>query len=216
MKIKQVYSPNFDDVEITVEFVVIHYTAMNVKSTLAHFKSPHSKVSSHFVISSEGVAYEVVPALKSPAKCAWHAGKSKLKIGKKIWENFNAFSIGIELENLNGNLLPYGAKQYQTLVKILKALVKKYPALNNPQRIIGHEQIAGFRGKADPGYLFNWDKVYRAVFPGRRYPNRKAVVTAAQQRALSKLLGITSKKYKSHPQFWPKLNQALENAKAES
>jgi len=49
-------SPNYDPVQIPVEFLVLHYTAGNLESTLALFLDPSKEVSSHIVIDESGGA----------------------------------------------------------------------------------------------------------------------------------------------------------------
>ena len=44
---RQFRSPNFDAVQIPVEFLVLHYTAENLQDTLEIFKDTNRKVSSH-------------------------------------------------------------------------------------------------------------------------------------------------------------------------
>lgn len=195
MKLRQdLRSPNFDADLIAVEFVVIHYTALDLKHSLKVLCDPTRKVSCHLVISEAGEVFELVPCLDGQAARAWHAGESKLVLDNKEWVKFNDFSIGIELENSNGNVFPYPQVQMQALFDLLRSLRKTYPALNDPNRIIGHEQIAGFRGKCDPGRLFDWQKLFSEVYPGLTAPQRGAALRSWWMRALCSLLW-----------FWPKL-----------
>jgi len=151
-------SPNFTDLDIPVEFVVLHFTATPIERTLAIFTDPSKEVSAHFVIDRRGGVYELVPCLGGSTKRAWHAGKSRMEVAthsdSRIVEAFNDRSIGIELENVNGNLFPYTEAQYAALFSLLERLKALYPALARPAAIVGHEQIAGFRGKSDPGSCF--------------------------------------------------------------
>ena len=158
------FSKSFDDTEISVEYIVIHHTAVSLEETLEIFDSEEQEVSAHLVIDTEGGVYEIVPCLDCNPKRAWHAGESKLVCGDEILERFNDFSIGIELVNLDGNIHKYPDKQIDVLITVIKDLQERYPSLSDPSRIIGHEEIAGFRGKIDPGKLFPWKKVREAVF----------------------------------------------------
>ena len=101
----------------------------------------------------------------------------------KQWKNFNAFSIGIELINLNGNLFPFTDQQYQSLFKVLNHLKNKYPALESEKRILGHEQIAGFRGKKDPGVLFDWPLLFQKVY--KKQKNLNPVLTKKQAKSIN-------------------------------
>jgi len=169
-------SPNFSDLNINVEFVVIHYTAASLERTLELFTSAQSEVSAHLVIDRDGAVYEMVPCINSVAKRAWHAGKSRLLTGRdgdpKIVEGFNDCSIGIELVNLNGNVFSYTEDQYASLFGVIERLKGIYPNLQSPQSIVGHEQIAGFRGKADPGRRFEWQRLFSVCYPNQGAPER--------------------------------------------
>ena len=166
MKIFKAYrSPHFKDQIIPVEFVILHYTAQSLKESLNIFLSPESKVSCHLLIDRDGSTYELVDCWEVRAKKAFHAGHSLWRGSEnKNWKGFNNFSIGIELVNWNGNLFPYPDKQYQSLFEVLTHLKTQYPQLKNPDRLLGHEHIAGFRGKKDPGYLFDWSYLFQNVY----------------------------------------------------
>ena len=164
---KKFRSFHFEKKTIPVEFAVLHYTAQSLKQSLQIFMNPNSTpVSCHLLIGEEGEIYELVSCWKSAPYKAFHAGKSSFIDSKgKKWENFNHFSLGIEIVNWNGNLFPFKENQYKSLFFTLDHLKKIYPALQNPDRILGHEQIAASRGKKDPGYLFDWEKLFKNVYP---------------------------------------------------
>lgn len=182
-------SPNFTDLEIPVEFVVIHFTATTLERTLSIFSNPASEVSAHLVIGRDGAVYEVVPCLDGNARRAWHAGKSRMEVGAqgaaRVVESFNDRSIGIELVNVNGNLFPYTEAQYAALFGVLDRLKALYPALKRPEAIVGHEHIAGFRGKSDPGLCFEWDRLFAVCYPNQGSPRRLPVC----RRALADKMG---------------------------
>ena|SRR3989344_3767566 len=156
-------SPNFSSLEIPVDFLVIHYTACNLSRTLDIFKSTERKVSAHFVIDTDGTVYDLGDFLNGPILRGAHAGKSHLELDGIKYVNFNQFSIGIELINLNGNLLKYSEEQYSALGKLVNHLQERFPNLKNSERIVGHEHIAHWRGKADPGVLFDWKKFFTSI-----------------------------------------------------
>ena len=148
-------SPNFESANIPVKFAVIHYTAQSLKESLNIFLSPRSQLSCHLLIDREGAVYELVECWSGVCKKAFHAGQSRfLDSEKKRWEGFNDFSLGIELVNGNGNIFPFKKTQCESLYKVLSHLKKLYPALRNPDRIVGHEHIAGYRGKKRSRPLF--------------------------------------------------------------
>ena len=106
------------------------------------FASLHRlQVSAHFLVRRSGRCLQFV----SCDQRAWHAGVSRWR-GR---ENCNDFSIGIELEGLEGQR--FEAAQYRTLARLLKLLYGRYPIAE----VVGHEHVAPGR-KHDPGAGFDW------------------------------------------------------------
>ena len=99
------------------------------------------QVSAHFFVRRGGELVQFV----SCNDRAWHAGPSSW-CGR---DNCNDFSIGIELEGLEGST--FESAQYETLSDLCSAVAQRYPI----QHIAGHEHIAPGR-KADPGAGFDW------------------------------------------------------------
>lgn len=170
-------SPNFTELEIPVEFAVLHYTAASLNRTLEIFENRASEVAAHLVIDRDGTVYEVVPCLDGKPLRAWHSGRSRFVTSagaeQRVFEAFNDFAIGIELVNENGNIFPYTDAQYAALFAVFERLKTLYPALQRPQSVVGHEQIAGFRGKVDPGRFFEWQRFFSVVYPGQGMPARE-------------------------------------------
>jgi N-acetyl-anhydromuramoyl-L-alanine amidase len=106
------------------------------------------KVSTHFFITREGVLWQFV----SVDQRAWHAGVSSFQ-GR---EQCNDYSIGIELEGLEGEV--FEAAQYGCLAQLCHALRERYPIAH----VVGHEHIAPGR-KQDPGPGFDWALLVRSV-----------------------------------------------------
>lgn len=106
------------------------------------------RVSAHFFVRRIG---EVVQFVSCDQR-AWHAGASHWR-GR---DNCNDWSIGIELEGLEGER--FERAQYRALIRLLHALRACYP-LNE---VVGHEHVAPGR-KADPGARFEWPRVARAL-----------------------------------------------------
>lgn len=102
------------------------------------------EVSAHFFIPRNGEVWQFV----SCDDRAWHAGRSQWN-GR---ENCNDFSIGIELEGLEG--LTFEDAQYQSLSELMHAIASQYPLTH----LAGHEHIAPGR-KQDPGPGFDWSKL---------------------------------------------------------
>ena len=103
-------------------------------------------VSAHFLVRRDGQLLQFV----SCDQRAWHAGQSTWR-GR---DNCNDFSIGIELEGLEGDA--FEAAQYRALTGLLRAISRRYPVSD----LAGHEQVAPGR-KHDPGPGFDWAALRR-------------------------------------------------------
>ena len=99
------------------------------------------EVSAHFLVRRDG---DVLQFVSCDAR-AWHAGASTWR-GR---HECNDFSIGIELEGLEGER--FEAAQYAALVRLLAPLRRRYPIA----AVVGHEHVAPGR-KNDPGAGFDW------------------------------------------------------------
>lgn len=202
---KSLPSPNTDHSLVDVQFLILHYTACSLEKTLDLFQSPYSKVSSHWVIDETGVIFEIIPSLKPPPQKAFHAGVSRLQMQEKVWEDFNSCSIGIELINRNGNLFQYPKKQYQALLNLTLVLQEHYPILKNPDRILGHEHISGFRGKIDPGHMFPWNQYFSDIGLSS-FPKRKGCLPEEIKERFEDQVKNLDESEKD----WPTLNTMLE------
>jgi AmpD protein len=109
------------------------------------------RVSAHFLIRRDGSLLQFVPC----ALRAWHAGASSWQ-GR---ERCNDFSIGVELEGTD--LLAYADAQYAMLVRLTRALRRRYPIAD----VAGHDQVAPGR-KSDPGSAFDWVRYRRLAALG--------------------------------------------------
>lgn len=113
------------------------------------------QVSSHFVVRRTGEVLQFV----SCDDRAWHAGRSAWR-GR---EGCNDFSIGVELEGLEGET--FDDRQYTALVPLLEAIALRHPLAD----VAGHEHVAPGR-KIDPGPGFDWDRLQRALhWPRERF-----------------------------------------------
>jgi hypothetical protein len=139
-------SPNYDNRAYgEISAIVMHATANdNLEGVINWFGQQRGKdsVSAHYTIGKAGRIVQHV----ADEKRAWHAGKSFWK-GR---ESLNAWSIGIELVNLNDGRDPYPEAQHQANVQLCAYLCKRYAI--NPDMIVTHYQISPGR-KTDPrGY----------------------------------------------------------------
>lgn len=213
MEIKQKHLPyNYDAQPVPVEFLIIHYSATSLDGLLRIFLDEQAKVSSHFVISENGDVMELVPCLDGVAYRAWHAGYSRWA-DEREWTGFNDFSIGIELINRNGNVFPYADKQIAALKELIHLLQAKFPTLKSSHRILGHEQIAGYRGKIDPGIQFNWRNIFNACYPGQAMPVLQPVLPPETAAVLDRYLRKNHRMSCNNDQFWQQLNTLLEQRK---
>ena len=99
------------------------------------------EVSAHFFVRRDGAVLQFV----SIEDRAWHAGLSS-------WggrDDCNSWSIGIELEGLEGDA--FDAGQMRALVRLLRAI----DAVSPVRHVVGHEHVAPGR-KRDPGPGFDW------------------------------------------------------------
>lgn len=112
------------------------------------------QVSSHFLIRRDAQLLQFV----SCDERAWHAGRSSWQ-GR---DNCNDYSIGIELEGLEGE--PFEPVQYTCLAELLQRLAQRYPL----QWVVGHEHVAPGR-KQDPGSGFEWPRLMSLLGWPRRY-----------------------------------------------
>ena len=109
------------------------------------------QVSAHFLLRRDGQLLQFV----SCDQRAWHAGTSSWA-GR---DNCNDWSIGIELEGLEGTT--FAPAQYPALSTLLRAVRRRYPV----QALVGHAHVAPGR-KQDPGPGFDWALLQRQTgFP---------------------------------------------------
>lgn len=114
------------------------------------------RVSAHFFIRRDGACVQFVSCLER----AWHAGAS-------VWRgrpNCNDFSIGIELEGVEGER--FEASQYVRLRELLTAVAGRGRCID----VAGHEHVSAGR-KGDPGCGFDWACAVAGLgWPARCFP----------------------------------------------
>ncbi|MEO1169270.1 MAG: N-acetylmuramoyl-L-alanine amidase [Pseudomonadota bacterium] len=153
MPIVETPSPNFNDRELPVSMLVMHYTGMiDGASAIRRLTSADSGVSSHYVVNEDGTVLRLV----DEGKRAWHAGAS-------YWRGItdvNSASIGIEIVNPGHEFgyRPFPPDQIAAVVRLTHEIRKRHdiPRAN----VVGHSDVAPAR-KQDPGELFPWDKLAR-------------------------------------------------------
>lgn len=124
------------------------------------------EVSAHFYVRRTGELWQFV----SCDDRAWHAGASSWR-GRA---NCNDYSVGIELEGLEGD--PFETAQYDMLARLCAELALRYPVAG----VAGHEHIAPGR-KLDPGPGFDWPDLHRRLgWKDETFPLTTAVTPAAK------------------------------------
>jgi len=142
-------SPNFDERQLPVSMIVLHYTGMpDVSGALQRLTSPEAKVSSHFLVAEDGQVVRLV----AEEKRAWHAGKS-------YWRgvtDVNSASVGIEIVNPGHEFgyRPFPDEQIAALIPLVADIKDRHGIGRG--NVVGHSDIAPAR-KEDPGELFPWD-----------------------------------------------------------
>lgn len=184
-------SPNFNDRPsgCGVDTVVIHYTGMKSSGdALERLCSSEAKVSSHYLIDTNGDLYKLVDENKR----AWHAGISHWA-GR---DNVNDYSIGIELQN-SGHEYGYHQflkEQMQCLIDLLAEITTNYNIL--PYNIVGHSDIAPER-KMDPGELFDWKYLADnglSIWPSKNYSVKSGGRVIARAGDDNQYIGTIQKK----------------------
>ena len=141
--ITNIASPHYSIRTNPIKFIIIHYTELTFDDALDRLCNPLSKVSSHYLIKSDGKIFELVDT----SNVSWHCGVS-------YWnglDTINDHSIGIELDNLGCEA--YSIEQMNSCIDLCKILMSRYNIPN--ANILGHSDIAIDR-KIDPGIFFDW------------------------------------------------------------
>ena len=142
-------SPNFDERQLPVSMIVLHYTGMpDAAGALQRLTSPEAKVSSHYLVAEDGQVVRLV----AEEKRAWHAGKS-------YWRgvtDVNSASVGIEIVNPGHEFgyRPFPDEQIAALIPLVADIKDRHGVGRG--NVVGHSDIAPAR-KEDPGELFPWD-----------------------------------------------------------
>ena len=147
-------SPNFDARALPVQIIVLHYTGMvSAEAAIARLADPDAKVSAHWLVAEDGQIVRMV----DESQRAWHAGRS-------FWRGItdvNSASVGIEIVNPGHEFgyRPFPGVQIDAVVALVAAAVARFGVA--PANVIGHSDIAPAR-KADPGELFDWERLASA------------------------------------------------------
>ncbi len=165
-------SPNFSSRSAAPSLIVLHGTGTKgIKSAINTFMT--KKSAAHYVIDLDG---QIVKMVREEDR-ARHAGSKPLNSHWKGQDDVDEFSIGIEIVHENQKNKPYTKDQYDSLLKLLKAITAHF-STTSKSNIAGHSDIAieippktparilGRKG-GDPGKVFDWSKLEAAGFgPG--------------------------------------------------
>ena len=141
-------SPNFDERQLPVSMIVLHYTGMaDAQSAIDRLRSPDAGVSAHYLVKEDG---EVVQMVDEEMR-AWHAGRS-------YWRGItdvNSASVGIEIVNPGHEFgyRPFPDEQVASIIPLVADIKERHGIGRG--NIVGHSDVAPAR-KEDPGELFPW------------------------------------------------------------
>ena len=141
-------SPNFDQRQLPVSMIVLHYTGMpDAEGALARLTSPEAKVSAHYLVDEQGLIFRLV----DEGDRAWHAGKSYWRGVSDV----NSASVGIEIVNPGHEFgyRPFPDSQVAALIPLVGEIKARHGVSRG--NVVGHSDIAPAR-KDDPGELFPW------------------------------------------------------------
>jgi N-acetylmuramoyl-L-alanine amidase len=147
-------SPNFNDRQLPIGMVVLHYTGMQSGAEAIYWlANPQSGVSAHYVVAEDGTVLKMV----DESKRAWHAGRSWWRGVTDV----NSASIGIEIVNPGHEFgyVPFPTPQIDAVHALVAEICARHAIL--PANVVGHSDIAPTR-KEDPGELFDWPRLARA------------------------------------------------------
>jgi N-acetylmuramoyl-L-alanine amidase len=148
MDITRCPSPNFDERQLPVSMIVLHYTGMpDAEGALNRLRSPYAKVSAHYLVDEKGEVFQLV----DEEKRAWHSGRS-------YWRGItdvNSASVGIEIVNPGHEFgyRPFPDEQIASVIPLVADIKERHGIGRG--NVVGHSDVAPAR-KEDPGELFPW------------------------------------------------------------
>lgn len=126
----------------SVQYIVIHYTAISYNRTLKAFNLPSSGVSAHYVIRQDGHIAQLV----GEADTAWHAGNGY----------FNDHSVGIEIEKSVESNPDFTPEEYYAAAALACAIAARHNIPLDRAHVIGHNEIPWPNNHSDPGPTWGW------------------------------------------------------------
>lgn len=144
---------------VPITGIVLHSTgdkphADSVDGPVNWLCDPVSKASAHCVIGRDGSITQLVDLDRQ----AWHAGRSMWPVSKrKVNSSVNAFTIGIEMEHVDG-VENWPGKQLEVAAAVVAWMLTRYNI--GLGAVVGHCDVAP-RRKVDP-QAFPWSE-FRAL-----------------------------------------------------
>ncbi|HEX5417951.1 MAG TPA: N-acetylmuramoyl-L-alanine amidase [Chloroflexota bacterium] len=138
----------------TVDTLVMHTTVGTLQSAVGEFQHSSRRVSAHYVVGRAGQIIQMV----SENQIAFHAGVVTAGPDSRFsGTNPNAYSIGIEMENLDVISSPadFPAAQRDAVFKLARDVVQRNHIPLDRQHIVGHSEIDP-ADRTDPGPGFPW------------------------------------------------------------
>jgi N-acetyl-anhydromuramyl-L-alanine amidase AmpD len=126
----------------TVDYIVIHYTAISYARTLKAFSLPSSGVSAHYVVRYDGHVAQLV----GESNVAWHAGN----------EYFNEHSVGIEIEKSYESNPDFTPDEYYAAAALACQIAARHGIPLDRAHVIGHNEVPWPNNHSDPGPTWNW------------------------------------------------------------
>ena len=174
-----------------IKYIILHSSKYNAEKQLEILDEYGLSV--HYIIGQDGKIIENLEC----KNVGYHAGVSSW-LGSEV-KSLNEYSIGIEIEapNLGQLKSDFTKKQFESLVFLLKGLVKKYKI--REEDILGHSDISPCL-KADPGAFFFWKKLARLGF-GVWYDKRSLCKETDERKLLERIGYNTQNIYATRHQF---------------
>ncbi len=172
----------FDDYswerEYAPEMIVLHFTSAvvldrenpyDLEKVRSTFED--AKVSTNYIVDRDGTVLCYLPENRA----AWHAGKGSYGGDARYENNLNRYSFGIEIvgigsqddmsqyltkaeyDSLDPSLIGFTNAQYEAVKALVRDLCTRYEIPQDRTHVIGHEEYSS--AKADPGELFDWNRV---------------------------------------------------------
>ena len=156
--------------------IVLHSTGGSYNSALNWMREPKSKVSAHFLISKGGVVVQLVDC----DRAAWHAGKSAYN----GHANCNAYSVGIEMEHVDGKD-EWPDAQVKVCAELCRLLCSRFGI--DRRDITSHAAIATPSGRKVDPLAFPWN-LFRRYLAGEPRPHVSVGQTEIPARLIAGVL----------------------------